>query len=94
MTTTHDLKSWPDFFAPVLDRTKTFEVRNNDRLFCVGDILHLREWNDRDGTYTGRSIKKRVTYILQGGGAGFIAPRAGVHRHFVVMSLTDVEGNP
>ncbi len=87
----HDLKSWPEFFAPLADGTKAFEVRNNDRHFNVGDVLHLREWDDRNGTYTGRSIKKRVTYILEGGGSGFIAPRAGIFRNFVVMSLADVE---
>ena len=87
---THDLKSWPEFFAPILDGSKKFEVRNNDRGFHKGDILNLREWDDRKGVYTGRSIKKKVTYVLEGGGQGFIAPRAGIHRNFVVLSLDEV----
>ena len=87
--TTHELKSWPDFFAPLLDGSKTFEVRKNDRHFNVGDVVHLREWDDRKGAYTGRSIKKRVTFILPGGGGGFIAPLAGVYKDFVVLSLAD-----
>lgn len=89
--TIHDLKSWPDFFAPILDGSKKFEVRNDDRHFHTGDVLNLREWDDRKGVYTGRSIKKKVTYILEGGGQGFIAPRAGIGRHYVVMSLEDFE---
>jgi Domain of unknown function (DUF3850) len=90
---THDLKSWPDFFAPILDGTKTFEVRIDDRGFKVGDILNLWEWDDRKRAYTGRSIQKRVTYLLEGGGPGFIAPRAGLQRNYVVMSLADVVGD-
>jgi Domain of unknown function (DUF3850) len=85
--TTHSLKIWPEFFAPVLDGSKKFEIRINDRHFKVGDILNLREYDDRKGTYTGRSVMKRISYILEGGGAGFIAPRAGLHRQYVAMSL-------
>ena len=88
--TTHDLKSWPEFFAPVLDGTKKFELRINDRNFNVGDTLRLREWDDRKAIYTGRSIQKRVTYILEGGGSGFIPPRVGLTRKYVIMSLDDV----
>jgi Domain of unknown function (DUF3850) len=90
---THDLKSWPDFFAPILDGTKTFEVRIDDRGFKVGDILNLWEWDDRKRAYTGRSIQKQVTYILKkGSGQGGIAPRAGLQTGYVVMSLADVAG--
>jgi hypothetical protein len=42
--TTHDLKCWPEFFCPVRDRLKTFEVRYNDRDYKVNDRLYLREF--------------------------------------------------
>jgi hypothetical protein len=63
----HDLKTWPAFFAAVLDGSKPFEVRSEkDRRFEVGDVLHLREWSPGSGTYTGRAVEKRVTYVFRG----------------------------
>jgi hypothetical protein len=87
--TTHELKSWPDYFVFLLDGTKTFELRINDRHFQVGDILHIREYDDRTGKYTGRDLRKRVTYILEGVGGGGIAPLCGLFRTHVIMSLVD-----
>jgi Domain of unknown function (DUF3850) len=40
----HTLKTWPEFFGPINDGTKTFEIRANDRNFQVGDELRLREF--------------------------------------------------
>lgn len=87
MSRTHELKCWPSFFAAVLDGSKTFEVRQNDRDFSVGDVLHLREWDPSpdvapperprgDGIhvrYTRRDCLRVVTYVLRGGEFG-IAP--------------------
>lgn len=49
------------YFDRILDGTKTFEVRRDGRGFKEGDTLWLREWN---GSYTGRSIHKSITYIF------------------------------
>jgi len=87
--TIHKLKSWPDFFEPVLNGTKRFELRINDRNFNVGDVLHLMEYDDRKRVFTGRSVKKRVTYFMDGVGGGAIAPLAGLNMKYCIMSLED-----
>lgn len=42
---THELKCALRYFAAVLDGSKPFEVRRNDRGFKVGDELHIREYD-------------------------------------------------
>jgi Domain of unknown function (DUF3850) len=61
--TTHKLKIWPRSFAALSNRTKTYEVRKNDRDFQIGDTLLLEEYNIGIGTYTGRAIERRVFYV-------------------------------
>ncbi|QDH23474.1 ASCH/PUA domain-containing protein [Saccharibacillus brassicae] len=60
----HDLKILPEYFAPVANGDKLFEVRKNDRGFKVGDRLILREWQAQPKTYTGGEIEAVVTYVL------------------------------
>lgn len=79
-TSIHKLKIMPRFFAAVCDGTKTFEVRKNDRGFQVGDILELQEWLPDSG-YTGRVIRRKVTYILYGD------TFAGLNNSYVVMAI-------
>ena len=40
----HLLKTWPDQFEAMANGLKDFENRKDDRVFRVGDILVLREW--------------------------------------------------
>lgn len=96
--TEHDLKSWPEFFGPILSGAKTFELRKNDRGYKVGDLLRLREyepvigeWDNRHGagTYTGREIVKRVSYIMDGVGTGGIAPLKGLASGYCILGLMD-----
>lgn len=63
---THDLKTWPEYFAEIANGNKTFELRKNDRDFESGDLLVLQEWNPETREYTGREITKKVGYLLQG----------------------------
>lgn len=65
--TTHKLKTWPEYFEAILDGTKTFELRKNDRGFQVGDLLVLQEYVPHRESYTGRSITKKITYVMQCG---------------------------
>lgn len=61
---THELKTWPKYFSALLEGSKTFELRRDDRGFKVGDRLRLREW-DYNTEYSGRELMYRVTYIAQ-----------------------------
>ncbi len=68
---THSLKTWPGPFSAVLDGTKTFELRQDDRAYAVGDILILKEYDPSKECsspwlcvcrFSGREIRKLVTY--------------------------------
>lgn len=59
----HELKELPEYFEPVSERQKPFELRKNDRDFRVGDYLALNEWT-KEGGYTGRALLARIVYIL------------------------------
>lgn len=80
---THDLKIWPGYFAAILDGSKTFEVRVDDRGYAVGDLLRLREWSPVAQEYTGREVTRRVTYVLREG-----LVREGIGDS-VVLALSD-----
>jgi hypothetical protein len=81
----HNIKIWPEYFQAVLDGTKTFEVRKDDRGYQVGDTLVMQEWKKEpfpsfNGDYTGREIRRTVTYILSG-------MEWGLHPTTVVMGI-------
>jgi uncharacterized protein DUF3850 len=79
--TVHQLKCWPPFFRDIIAGDKNFEVRLNDRGFKVGDELLLREWDPEKRDYTGRVIRRRVTYVSRIdqviGKSGFVAMQLG-----------------
>lgn len=60
----HQLKTQKQYFDAILSGAKTFEARENDRDFQVGDFLALNEVQGQEGIYTGRCCIVRVTYIL------------------------------
>jgi hypothetical protein len=64
---THSVKSWPEFFGPVISNVKTFELRRADRDYQVGDRLHLREWEPQTESYTGRECWRMIEYVLEQG---------------------------
>jgi len=83
----HELKILPEYFQQVVEGRKNFEIRKDDRGYEVGDTLHLREWEkptkeNKEGTYTGRSIKKKIIYIFEGGKPGY-----GLKEQWVILGL-------
>lgn len=80
----HALKTLPKYFEAVRKGDKTFELRENDRDFKVGDYLALNEWDGK--TYTGRSQLVKVTYILD---PNEVMIRAA---GYVIMSIAPAPG--
>lgn len=68
----HELKTWPDFFERLVDGSKTFELREDDRGFHVGDTPVLKEWRPTAKEYTGREVRRVVTYVISGPGFGLL----------------------
>lgn len=86
----HTMKCWPRYFRALLDGTKTFEIRQADRDFRVGDLLEEVEWDatlepgsDGWGQDTGRRAIFRITYIMWG-------PAFGLEDGWVCMAIVPV----
>lgn len=62
---THELKTWQSYFHGLVNGTKTFELRKDDRDFRIGDHLHLRETCYGNNEYTGREEFRTISYILR-----------------------------
>lgn len=56
-------KILPQYFQEVQSGKKNFELRKDEDNIQEGDILVLNEFND--GSSTGRSVIRRVTYVLR-----------------------------
>lgn len=63
----HELKTWPVHFDRVVDGSKTFEVRKDDRGYQTGDTLVLREWDPAAPGYTGHVLEVGVGFIFRRG---------------------------
>jgi len=85
----HELKTWPKFFDAILDGSKTFEVRRNDRGFKIGERLRLREWSPETETYSERVIIAEITYVL--GLAEFLLGRSASEDDYVVLGIRKIE---
>ncbi len=60
----HELKILPKYYEAILDGSKTFEIRHNDREFQRGDKVTLREIKDlEDKSYTGRFTECEIGHV-------------------------------
>lgn len=67
--TTHHLNLFSEFFNPVVNGDKTFEIRRDKKSeFKRGDILVLHERPRRVNVRTGRRCVCEITYVLTGWG--------------------------
>lgn len=76
----HYLKIRRVFFNKIVDGSKRFEIRKDDRGFKEGDCLILQEV--REGSYTGNQICVFVSYIL------YDAPFYGLKEGYCIMSIS------
>jgi len=88
----HELKSWPEYYEPISSGKQPFTLRLNDRKFAVGDQIEFREWDDRKGSYTGRSCKATITAMLEGAGPGCIPPLRGLSVRYAILGLRLLAG--
>ncbi|HHH7538959.1 TPA: DUF3850 domain-containing protein, partial [Listeria monocytogenes] len=49
----HNLKINSEYFLPVKEDLKSFEIRKNDRDFHVGDLVILNEFSPEKNIYSG-----------------------------------------
>lgn len=63
----HDIKCWPSYFEALLQNVKHFELRNNDRNYQVDDVLFIHEYDPDTELYTGRSLVRRVSFVVTEG---------------------------
>lgn len=78
----HKLKVLSQFYEALETGEKTFELRKDDRGFKAGDFLLLQEWDSKTG-YSGRSVKRLVTYLLAG--------HPWLAKDYVAMALSPFE---
>ncbi|RYF15753.1 MAG: DUF3850 domain-containing protein [Oxalobacteraceae bacterium] len=92
----HEVKSWPRLFAGLLDRTKRFELRRDDRGYEVGDFMRQREYDPEAQTYTGRWIRSRITYKTSAENPCALSD-GGLQPGFCILSIvichTDTDSN-
>ena len=76
---THELKIKPEYFLPVFDRRKNFELRKNDRDFQVGDIIVFRQFEN--GEYVDGFFAREITYVLKD------CPEYGLQDGYCILGL-------
>lgn len=58
-------KIWSEYFEDVASGNKNFELRLADWEINIGDTLVLKEWDHNKKEYTGREIRRAVTYVIK-----------------------------
>jgi hypothetical protein len=92
----HVLKSWPQFFEPLLAGDVSYDPRRNDRNYSRGDTVVLKEWvPERDaahfgalGEYSGRQLEFTVSHVLRGFDDN---NHFGLQAGFVILGLKPIK---
>jgi hypothetical protein len=84
-------KTISSLFAEVLNGSKTFDVRLADWQCDLGDILIMDEIDDITKVPTGRSIRKKIGYILNTKETSFFSKKEIEKYGLQVISLLEEE---
>ena len=80
-------KAWPEFFEKITSGEKTFDLRLGDFKCKPEDTLILKELDPQKQVYTGRTIEKKVMYVLKTKNLSFWT-KEDVEKHgFQIISL-------
>lgn len=79
MSKTIEEKVLSKYYKYIPCQRKTFELQKDEDNVQVGDILWLKEWDGEK--FTGRSVKREVTYILRG------VPEYGLTEGFCIIGM-------
>ncbi|MBM3282184.1 MAG: DUF3850 domain-containing protein [Candidatus Diapherotrites archaeon] len=80
-------KTWPAYFQKVLSGEKKVELRLADFECKPGDVLVLEEWNPETKTYTGRTTRKKVSYVMKTKDAPFWTKEEIEKYGYLIMQL-------
>lgn len=82
-------KTYPAMFAEILSGRKTFDLRLADFDCQPGDVLVLDEVSGPEKIPTGRSLRKKVGYVLKTKELDYFDAADIAGHGFQVMSLLD-----
>lgn len=80
-------KTWPDYFEKLLSGEKKFDCRIADFEVKPGDEIIFEEYDPVTETYSGRKIKKTVTFVGKTKEWNFFKPEDVDKFGYVIMSL-------
>jgi len=82
----HELKTWSYYFNLLKSGEKPFELRKNDRGFLAGHELLLREYDPETQTYSGQTLRRKITFVLEGSKAEEFGLKPG----YCIMGLKEI----
>lgn len=80
-------KTWPEQFNSLLDNSKKFDCRLADFECNAGDTIIFEEWDPSTKDYTGRTLEKKITYVLKTKEATFWNEEDVKEKGLQIMSL-------
>lgn len=84
-------KCWKKYFEQVEAGKKRFDVRLADFIVQEGDELVLEEWDEVSGSYTGRTLRTVVSFVLATKDLTFWSPE-DIARHGIQVIQIDSIG--